>query len=566
MADQTLFEVSSQTFSDQTPFIDKKVFFVTDSNSGSYNSGQIIIETSSLSNSGRWCDYNSAVIHVPLVCTVNQTTHTGAVSSVANRQHAMFLGHKGWHNFLESIQITVNNKEIVQSTSRINQYLTFKLLSTMSQDDLEKHGSTLGWWPDSASHLFFEGDNAGSAFGIGVCNNLGNKETFNVDDGLNVPTSNEGLLKRQIFSNNDLERPNISLPFTNNAIGRQTARNHVQAVDNNLVYFWDCQLRLRDLSSFFANAGLLRGSYIRIQMTLNTMRYTFFTMGGGDRGLRFDPTLPAPQANGSTCPLMFSSTLDGAGAERLPSGADGNNYPTTIQAQIAQATVGANTYRHPLTSARLYVDTFTMNPVAESDYLTMTPTMMIPYNDVYQYQIVNIAAGSTFSQMLTNGISFLTGLLILPYYAAGQHNVGGEGANAVYLSEALSPFDSAPNTTLPYGALTNLQIQVGGSNLTMEYTNYEFEHWLNELRHTGLNGDVVENLRSGLVSYDKFVKSNRLYYFDIGRRLPEEDAVPRSILVQGTNSTRVPIDLQVYCIYKKRLSVATSDGSVISQG
>lgn len=52
MADQVIFSESMRTESMEQPFLKKEVVYVQDNNSGGVYNGQIIFETSSLSNSG----------------------------------------------------------------------------------------------------------------------------------------------------------------------------------------------------------------------------------------------------------------------------------------------------------------------------------------------------------------------------------------------------------------------------------------------------------------------------------------------------------------------------------
>jgi hypothetical protein len=559
--DQTLYEMSMQPFSDSTPFIDKKVLWCADSNSNSYSSGTVIIETSSLANSGRYFDLQNAVLHIPMVVSMNaQNMTSGDAIDVGTANNCYAIGHKGWHNFISSIQISYNNKEIVQQTNRINDLLTFKLLSTMNRDDLHKHADTWGFSPDIYAHRFADADDDGTPNGIGVTNNRVSGD-FDWDAGYQQNPYNTGLADRLYSSNVD----NDTDVFTTDNDASQAYRNRYAYSDNNAVWYWDCQLRLKDLSSFFANAPLLRGSFIRIQLTVAQSSFTIRSVpDDAVNGMRLLAN-PAPTFQGSTCPLMVVSCGVGQGFANIPNtGADDESVNITIQNRIATASVGGTTYRHPMSTCRLYVNTYDLAPQAESDYLSLNPTMTIPFTDAYQYQITSIASGSSFSSLISNGLSSLRGILIIPYYASASHPVGGTGANSITLAEVLSPFDSAPNTTLPFAQLRNLQVQIGGVNCFQESINYDYEFWMNELRENGLNGDAVENLRSGFINKSLFESCMRFYYVNVKRRLEIEDGIPKSIQISGVNASPYPLDLQIYAVFKKQLVVSTSDGAVVT--
>jgi hypothetical protein len=40
---------------------------------------------------------------------------------------------------------------------------------------------------------------------------------------------------------------------------------------------------------------------------------------------------------------------------------------------------------------------YTMNPLAESKYLSLAPTKRVLYKDIFQYQYTNVAAGGNFN-------------------------------------------------------------------------------------------------------------------------------------------------------------------------
>jgi hypothetical protein len=71
MADQFTLQNSLEEQSDDYLFQNRQYTYISDSNSGSYNqSGQVILELSGISNSGKYLDTNQSYISVPLVTTL----------------------------------------------------------------------------------------------------------------------------------------------------------------------------------------------------------------------------------------------------------------------------------------------------------------------------------------------------------------------------------------------------------------------------------------------------------------------------------------------------------------
>ena len=116
----------------------------------------------------------------------------------------------------------------------------------------------------------------------------------------------------------------------------------------------------------------------------------------------------------------------------------------------------------------------------------------VVYRTFVSNQYNNIAAGSSFNQLINSGIVHPTGCLIVPFIGA-QTNVGFGN------SQWKSPFDTCPATTSPC-SLTNLQVSVGGSNVLQSTLYYTYENFLEQvnLAEQLTSADFVVN--TGLIS------------------------------------------------------------------
>lgn len=111
--DQVVYSQSIETQEISQPFIDKSVLYVTDLNNNSYSSGQILIDTSSLSNSGKWCDYQNAYLEVPIVAALYPSA---AVTNFdENKNLNMSVGLKnGTIQLIHSMSVELNNASVIQ--------------------------------------------------------------------------------------------------------------------------------------------------------------------------------------------------------------------------------------------------------------------------------------------------------------------------------------------------------------------------------------------------------------------------------------------------------------------
>jgi hypothetical protein len=80
MSDSLVFEKSNELADkDDVPFLKKEMVYIDDQNQRNYSSNQVTIETTTLSNNGRYLDYHQGYLTIPLVVTVAGLTAAGDV-------------------------------------------------------------------------------------------------------------------------------------------------------------------------------------------------------------------------------------------------------------------------------------------------------------------------------------------------------------------------------------------------------------------------------------------------------------------------------------------------------
>jgi hypothetical protein len=166
MADNLLYEQSNESQITTEPFVSRQVVYVVDQNNGAYN-GQIQLDTSSLSNSGKYASYSEAYFEIPLVVTLanNLPAFNAAGGNDAERfrttTNAFSAGLKaGYWHLIHSLSVEYNNTSVVQLTPFTNMYVHYKMMTSMSQADVDKIGAGLGFFPDSTTSYKFKADPA----------------------------------------------------------------------------------------------------------------------------------------------------------------------------------------------------------------------------------------------------------------------------------------------------------------------------------------------------------------------------------------------------------------------
>ena len=209
----------------------------------------------------------------------------------------------------------------------------------------------------------------------------------------------------------------------------------------------------------------------------------------------------------------------------------------TVACGIGSVTLTGTTAVHNiLTSCRMYVPLYTMNPTYEDQYLSLNPRKEVIYRDIYNYNALNVSAGASFTTLLTNGITNPKCLVIIPIL---NGSTAGNNANTLFPPHQ-SPFTSEPATTSPLLAIQNFNVQVSGINLFPQNQTYDFDQFMTELKNANaINGGITTDLTSGLIGEAEFSSGYRYYVADLSRRLPLDDSVPKSIQIIGTNEQRL---------------------------
>ena len=377
-----------------------------------------------------------------------------------------------------------------------------------------------------------------------------------------------------------------------NSALNQIFQSYIQKASTTRSIIFDAVIRLKDIADFYQKCPLLKGSTMRIYLNTNQVYFTIGACAGVVAGAVSTTALSAgastSQTNtgcialtstpvilggGGTNPVMVSSMDIGQGAynlvplaQTLPAAPESVKIGLSIvrtQFLSGQFTTSVSA---PVTSVRLYAPAYTMSPIAEQRYLSLTPTKKIVYNDLFQYSFTGVASGQTFSFLVTNGIPNIRGILVIPLLPKASNGVASTYPTTTPLagvttSTLLSPFATTGGTPDPV-SLTNFQIQISGKNLFINNLQYDYETFYEQLVSSNqLNGSLTTSLSSGLIGFAEFENLYRYYYGNAGRSIPSEDGVAKAVQVSGVNNSPNTIDFMVFIEFERQIVVDVRTGA-----
>jgi hypothetical protein len=187
MCDKLVFDLSQEVEGSPNVFVRKDWVNILDNQNQNYSNSQSIIDTSQLSNSNKYMSYREAYLAMPLLMTMAlppngititpDATSTTTATTSANQTLGRWgtaggagsadysIGLKNWFgNMIHSFTMDYNGTTIFQQTPLINMWNSFKLMTSLSYQDVLSQGAVIGFFPDdSTSFQFFPTSSAGSA-------------------------------------------------------------------------------------------------------------------------------------------------------------------------------------------------------------------------------------------------------------------------------------------------------------------------------------------------------------------------------------------------------------------
>ena len=563
-ADQLIHELSSAAggASDVSPFVSKTLLTLSDNNSSSnYSSNVITWELSQWSNNGRFINLSDAFIVIPIVMQLNSSDASVDFSVIAQSEQVLSL--KNTESLIHNVSLDFGNGSIMVKTDHINQYLLFRKHTDTISDEEHVHDISGYTFDDSTSASYTD---VLSSQGAGLCNNFTSDVPISSASQLVGSICNHGAKKRgekcaSLVSQNGLELITGASADVENMF-KDVGRDYVERTADSIYWFRNAVLRLKDICPFFASPDcpkLLRGSVFRLSLTVNQCRFDVLKTTAGMMSAPTNLMIPSGGCNPLMVAASYKSVTQKTSGPAITDIAPGavvhcagassvltanKTYQiscSVVETQFSHATTRRRT---AISNCRLYAHAYQLTPQVESSYLSLNQKK-ISFTALNAFQIYNLASGASFSQIVTNGIKAAKRMIICPFMNASTH------FTAAPFAQLSSPYDSCPSTVAP-SLISNFQVMIGGSPLYPVNMKYGFERFLNEMANTSQSGfaNMVTGICGGRIGFRDWESIYGYYVVDLRRRLPEEKTTLQSISISGTILSKKALDLYIWIEYE----------------
>jgi len=618
--------LEKQSMKIETPFESKNWQFVGDINNGVYAPNNCLVNfdlSSIYSNSETMINMSEAFVAIPTVmCSSYVSNNTLGTQVVAANiftttnpswQTAVM---KGYHNLVHQCDMIFQGKSADTLTPFINAKIQWNLLSSMSQDDLNNLGPSLGLsnLRTNPKSMRYNGSSQANyqTVGTGVAGNFptvssansnaatpfngyipcGNGMTNNV---AYIPTSgamndgDQGGAASQNYNtyNESLERIAARLPdlsvgafatgtpvnqmygssSTTNIMNQQQINNEfrpffnaVQTGTGVTFVFYDIAIvRLKDISDLWAKLPLSRRLDARLSFYLNTGGTG--VMIGGHGEMTFSQSAYTIT---NTCPYINTYIP----VANIPASTTGLVTSVGICRPNTTSIFGLNfgtlgIQSHAMPSCRIYYPVYKFKPHDMLEYCKINRHKSLLYTRNFFYVFNGITSTGTFSQFITTGIRNIKGILILPLLSGSTNGaitstlITGGIQN---FSQYQSPFDTFPATTAPI-SLTNIVVSVGGQPVTSYPLNYTFENFLQQVNDANSINPGDYGLSCGLVDDYYWMNAYRAYYINLERGADSTKMDMQSINLSFINNSLQTIDCMVFVEYcqSAEIDIETSE-------
>jgi len=419
MCDKLVFDLSQEVEGSPNVFVRKDWINILDNQNQNYSNNQSIIDTSQLSNSNKYMSYRESYLAIPLLLTIGMPTSGGIVidndatstsvavtngnqplgkwntetspTSTGNIDNA--IGLKNWFGqIIHSFTLDYNGSTCVQQTPYINMWNTFKLMTSLSYQDLLSQGGQIGFYPDDAASFQFYPALAGGALTAttvvgtdslmnGVANNtdyVGIQKVTARGNAYESGNGNNGYLQRKNLINFDSHSymctsdayleggvtATYSNTFLSDSFSKSLWKSYISTKQSGNIAIAAAAagadpvvtiatapvlqisvmsiVKLKHVHSFFNMCPLLKGVFMKLTLNLNntssTLLTTYGTVGAGAVALQNFHVTSVSNAIGGVNPMMITApTTNNGGA-----GLGALSFTTAVAGASVKATYYTN--------------------------------------------------------------------------------------------------------------------------------------------------------------------------------------------------------------------------------
>tara|TARA_R110001606_G_scaffold265755_1_gene414756 strand:+ start:296 stop:1837 length:1542 start_codon:yes stop_codon:yes gene_type:complete len=503
-------------------------------------------------------DYREAYLSIPLLLTLGNSTNadTAGLTGVTNVSKIMGLKNS-YTSLIHSMSVDLNGTNIIQSTPFSELYNAFKLMTSLSFNDVLTQGPTIGFYPDDVmSATSFTADNVGGKGGMVVNNN--DKLTPTLGAGATGKVGNKGFAERLRYINYDADAKvgGDALEVSQSVFQTKASADQLYKSQVFTKYDGDGSnspvvqtqvmaiVKLKHLHSYFQNVPMSKGCQYRFIFNLNASTSTLTTDGAKVTGESL-----VKSAYSGVNPLMIASCAGSGAGIKASAGtvrvdlSVGNTCLDNTLAGYSGASTSALGR-----SIELHVASYVMNPSLETAYISAGSNRKVVYDDVYSFTIRGVEPNQNVNQLVTSGIRGIKSVLLVPMHSASEN--GG-----------VSEFQSVQSSCgggdcAMLHALTNFNIQVGGVSQLSQNARYGYELFNEQFSGVNaLNAGMSDGLTSGLISQKSWETKHGYVYLQLNRGTELEKSNPKSVQVQMQNISNKKIDYYVFITYETSINL-----------
>lgn len=360
MCDKLVFDLSQEVEGSPNVFVRKDWINILDNQNQNYSNNQSIIDTSQLSNSNKYMSYRESYLLCPMLLTIGTTSYTAVTSTPTSRTNLPnpaatatsfdhSIGLKNWFGqIIHSLTLDYNGTTILQQTPFANIWNCFKLMTSLSWQDVYSQGATIGFYPDdpktwclyptlqggAATTLNPAGAGASSDFiGNGVVNNtnalaFGAGGVYGSFNQYKFGMGNEGFLQRQRYINFDNDAllgtnlpDDVVVTAASGAGASDATINNTLITEGNTTLIWKSHIIKKQAMVVAGDTSLVISTPGIYQVAVNATIYlkhihSFFNMCPLLKGVFMKLTL---NLNNASSTIVSSSTATGAAASSFSS-------------------------------------------------------------------------------------------------------------------------------------------------------------------------------------------------------------------------------------------------------
>lgn len=554
-SDQYVIESATTPQTNEALMKSKKFVYTTDSNSsGGVFSQEIQFDLGTIGSQSDWTYLQEYQVDVGIFTGIKSDDAVFATTAAAySIDKDLTVLKNGSHHFVASAALNINGKMIQDFQSNLNVATHADIMTTYSQDEMNKWASTINMSKVPEDYDDIEN---------GTVDNIFTAKGINILD----TTKNASLKERMYTQNNKVDptsgaRAGLGVLLGNSTgagrsvvqVKNKTTATACSVTAGEYVYakFDTITIRLKDICPCVKNIPPVKNLRGYLYLKVNSVSIPLTTADTASAAI----TVGTPTSlAGNFCPvqivksnLLSAGTANGAGTFTLTCGPSGINPSATL------------TLPKPAhVNARLIGPKYEANPAVDAA-LSMKKTFTVLER---RTTFVNLDPGQGNTFNVNSGVPNPRFVRVYPFYSGVGDAKKADGTTALLLPAAynslMSVVDSAGSITAPLAQLTNFNVYVGNKNCFQDSQNFDYEQFTQEVVKCGLNGGMDTQVSSGLLNQTLWSRFYRYYMADTSRRLSSEDGNLKSIQVQATNSTLCKLQLQIDTYSERQHTIDTA--------